>query len=200
MESVYSQFQREDTIVGVFGSLASAPRDRERPESEEVSRCRWNGRHYAMTSELPPVPARIQGASRTNPRGDVELVARGKLSWLPVHDGDLVAINGGEFGFVVLHVDERRRVQSFGAGSAEWLVRTPQGVIAISTAEHLGWSDGELFRLAKVRRQWEAEGFARLPGAVLSYAVVEDGTILTSTTFGDVGVQPSGLVVRIDCD
>jgi hypothetical protein len=195
---VYEELRQNDLVDEAFrhierpGSFDRAGRD------EPAKRCQWHGRVYRMKHDVADMPEALQGIRWSPPNGETVFNARQGSSWLRVHDGHLLALNKGEFGSVVLHVDDNNRLQALDAGSARWLARTPRGIVVISGLSH--WSAGSVHQLWEEGGAWRSRGLARLPAAPLSYAIAADGTALVSTESSNVGVGPSGKIDAVLCD
>lgn len=197
---VYQESRQDDLVDEAFrhirrpGSFIGVAR-----RDERAVRCQWRGRVYRMKHEVPDIPEVLEGIRWTPPSGEPLFEARKASSWLRVHDGYLLALNKGEFGSVVLHVDGSNRLQPLYAGSARWLARTPRGIVVISGISRVG-SVGSVHQLWIEKGEWKSRGLARLPAAPLSYAIAADGTVLVSTESNNVAVEPSGTIDTALCD
>ena len=122
-----------------------------------------------------------------------------------VEGGTLVAIDYGEFGGALefrpgLPQQLLLTQTPIAQESVSAVVKSPQGIFALTGSGHMGLDDGFIYKVEKTTEgKWSAHIVWRLPGAPRRAIVSPSGILGIQTDYGDVIFRPDSGMEWISC-
>lgn len=182
---------------------------------EEAEWARRVGEYNAQREPAPQLPRGPEELSETelqefvyeyefhtrdkDGRPSTQLRKQAPRCGVRVPGGALVGASRGEWGGELVYVRRNGEAVRVKSENVTAIHVTPSGIVLVAGIAHMGWNEGQLYRLAVGDDgHWRATWWKRLPGAPAASGFLPDGSLFLRCCFADVRLTPSGDLAAVD--